>query len=97
MARGDDQLRGVGGIRHSESAGIARDSRINFAVGRVHSELDEGAFGVLSLGSRLGRGLVGRAKNKISIDVRWRVGAIRQFLRVDIPGGVRVAGGWRRP
>ena len=50
MAGGDDELCGVVGVGCAEGALVAGDAGVEFAVGGVHGEFDDGAVG--EIGSR---------------------------------------------
>ena len=87
-------LAGSVGIGRAERAGVARDARIDLAVGRAHREVVDRALRHAVLHGHLGRGGVRRADDEVSVGVRRRHGAVGQLFRRDISGCVRIAG-WR--
>ena len=93
MAGGDDQLRGVVGVRRAESFVLARDAGINLAVLRVHVELIDRPLRHAFMHCRLRRGGVGGPDDEVTIDIRRGVLAVGQFLGGDVPRSMGIAGG----
>src|SRR5580658_8345316 len=77
MAGGHDQLGGVGGIWCSENTGVPRDAWVDFAVGRIHSEVVNSSLRHARLHSRFRRGVVCGAEDEISVGLYWSVRAVR--------------------
>src|SRR5579875_542125 len=77
----------------AESAWVARDARVQLALGGVHDELNHLAVrhpGVVYAFRGCG---VSRAKDEVAVAVGWRVLAVGEFGRLDIARGVGVACG----
>ena len=75
--------------------GLARDAGIDLAVRRLHREVEDLSLRHAFLRGHLRRGIVRRADDEISIGIRRRHRAVRQFLGRDVTGRVRIAGGRR--
>ena len=98
MAGRDHQLGGIGGIGGAERAGVARDARIDLAVGRAHREVADRCPAARSSCDRhFRRGLVRRTDDEIAVGVGRRHGAVGQLLRGDVSRRVRIARRRNRP
>ena len=90
------ELRGIVRIGRAERALLARDARIDLAVGRAHREVVHRALRHAWLHRHLRRRIVRRPDDEVAVRVGRRNGAVRQLLRRDVARRVRIASGRRR-
>jgi hypothetical protein len=94
MACGNDQFSRVCRIRRAKGIWFARNAGIDLAILRVHSKVVDSALWHISLYRRFGRKVMCGPNNKVPVDARRRVGAIRQFSGRYISRRMRVADWW---